>query len=66
MNFPYRTLLVMPQKYILILSMNLFPGFPPYSWNKSIAVGHQPARKSLRRIIPTETAVRKSLHLLFY
>jgi len=30
MNFPYSMLLVLPWKCILILSMNLYPGFPRY------------------------------------
>lgn len=44
MNFPYTVLLVMPWKCILICF-------------RSIAPGHQPAGKSLRRIIPMERLV---------
>lgn len=57
MNFPYSMLLGMPWKWILILSMNLFPGFPTYQpLFLEQQPDQQPARKRLR-IIPTEALV---------
>lgn len=47
MNFLDSILLVIPQKCIPILFMNLFSGLPPCSWNQVIVPGHQSARKNV-------------------